>query len=143
MGEHVLGALLRPGKPPIIIDRGWAPDQAIEPPPSGTVSITGYIRSPEHTPWMGAKDNPSTRRFYALDPEAIASSLGLAEAAPFTLVAMGPAGDDPEPVQSLPRPPNDHLTYAVTWFGLSGALVVVFLVYARQVIAPGNRNERI
>ena len=82
----------------------------------------GYVRPPEHPRWFGATDDPAARRFFALDPAAIGAALGLAEVAPFTLVALGPAGGVPEPAQALPRPPNDHLGYAITWFGLAGLL---------------------
>lgn len=143
MGEQVIGALLRPGQSTLMIDRGWAPDDAIAMPPPGIVAVSGYLRLPEYTPWMGAKDDPLTLHFYALDPKAIAASLGFVGVAPFTLVVIGPAGEQPEPVQSMPQPPNDHLSYAVTWFSLSGALVVVFIAYVRQAIGSKGRNDRL
>ena len=34
---------------------------------------------------------------------------------------------DPVPATALPRPPNNHLQYAFTWFGLAAALVGVSL----------------
>ncbi|HEX3350753.1 MAG TPA: SURF1 family cytochrome oxidase biogenesis protein, partial [Acetobacteraceae bacterium] len=50
--------------------------------------------------------------------------------------ALGPPPEDyPDPAQSLPRPPNDHLSYALTWYGLAATLLVVFLLYARKVIS--------
>ena len=118
--------------PAILIDRGWAVDAVLPPAPDDRVTIEGYIRPPEHTPWMGATDDPARRRFYALDPQAIGASLGFATVAPFTLIAMGPPGHVPDPVQALPRPPNDHLSYALTWFGLSVALIMIFVVYVYQ-----------
>jgi surfeit locus 1 family protein len=33
----------------------------------------------------------------------------------------------------LPRPPNNHLLYAITWYGLAVALLVIFYLYARKV----------
>lgn len=58
------------------------------------------------------------------------------DAAPFTLIAMGAPqpGSLPDPARTLPRPPNNHLSYAFTWFGLAASLVAVFSVYARKVI---------
>ena len=53
--------------------------------------------------------------------------------APFTLVAMG-AGGMPEPATTLPRPPNDHLNYALTWFALALSLLIVFAAYTRKVL---------
>jgi surfeit locus 1 family protein len=32
----------------------------------------------------------------------------------------------------MPRPSNNHLGYAITWYGLAAALVGVFAVWARR-----------
>ncbi len=34
----------------------------------------------------------------------------------------------------MPRPANNHLTYALTWYGLAGILVVIFAVYLRATL---------
>ena len=72
----------------------------------------------------------------ALDPAAIGASLGLPSVAPFTLVALGqvPRGALPIPARDLPRPPNNHLMYAFTWFGIAGALLAVFAAYCRNAL---------
>jgi surfeit locus 1 family protein len=134
MGEQLLGILLRPDQPPLLVDRGWVSDSAPPPPDPGTVTLTGYVRLPEPRQWMGARDDPANKRFYALDPAPIAAALGYPSAAPFTLVALGDPGSIPGPAQHLPRPPNDHLSYAVTWFSLSAALAIIFAVYVRQAM---------
>ena len=136
MGAHVISALERPGSDPLIVDRGWAPIDFDTLPPAGQVQVEGYVRPAEHPVWMGAKDDPAGRRFFALDPVAIGASLGFARVSPFTLVALGRPGVLPEPAGALPRPANNHLSYALTWFGLSAALVAVFVVYARQALRP-------
>jgi surfeit locus 1 family protein len=38
----------------------------------------------------------------------------------------------PDPARHLPRPPNNHLSYAFTWYGLAVALLVIFVVWARR-----------
>jgi len=50
-------------------------------------------------------------------------------------VAMGPApiGESPEPARHLPRPPNNHLQYAITWYGFAVTLLIIFFLYARKV----------
>ena len=146
MGAFLLSPLDRPGLDPVIVDRGWVPLEA--PRPQGDVDtvIEGYVRAPEMPVRFGAKDDPVARRFYALDPAAIADSLGIAKAAPFTLVALGhvPPGTYPEPADTLPRPPNNHLSYAITWFGLAASLLVIFAVYARQALrSPRIVRQRI
>ena len=44
------------------------------------------------------------------------------------------AGTYPVPAQQLPRPPNNHLSYAITWYGLAVALVVIFGVWIRKAL---------
>ena len=137
IGSHVLFPLQRPGAPAVLVDRGWAPPDAPVPSPPGEVQVVGYVRPPDHASWFSVGDSPGTHTFYTLDPAVIGPALGVPDVAPFTLVALGdaaPPGAYPEPATALPRPPNDHLSYAVTWFGLSAALVAVFAVYVRQVL---------
>jgi surfeit locus 1 family protein len=51
-------------------------------------------------------------------------------------VALGPTPPNgyPDPAKHLPRPPNNHLSYAITWYGLAAALVVIFVVWARKAL---------
>ena len=60
----------------------------------------------------------------------IGAALGLPGTAPYALVLLGPAGSLPEPAQSLPRPRNNHLGYAITWYGLALSLIGVFAAFA-------------
>lgn len=85
---------------------------------------------------FAATDDTELRRFYTLDPAAIGAALSLGRVAPFTLVALGPTPPEgyPDPAKRLPRPPNDHLSYAITWYSLAGTLLVVFFVYSRKVL---------
>ncbi len=134
IGSEVIEPLERPGQDPLLVDLGWVPTgQTVAP--TGT-EVEGYIRPPSQPGLFSAKDDPAEHRFFTLDPAPIAAALGLPHVAPFTLVAMGPVapGVYPQPAGILPRPPNDHLNYALTWFGLALALVVVFAAYARKVL---------
>ena len=56
---------------------------------------------------------------------------GLANAAPFYIDAdatPNPGGWPKGGVTPLALP-NDHLQYAITWFSLAAALVVIYVVY--------------
>ena len=138
LGAYLLNPLERPGADTVIVNRGWAPLTWQSPATPVDATIEGYIREPEYPVRFGAADDPAARRFYALDPAAIGASLGLPHAAPFTVVALGttPPGTYPEPARALPRPPNSHLSYAITWFGLAASLVVIFAIYARRALRP-------
>lgn len=140
LGAHLLTPLERPGADPVIVNRGWVPTDPSQPipPAPDPVRVEGYVRAPEKPLLFGAKDDPLARRFYALDPAAVGEALGLRRVAPFAVVALGapPPGTYPEPARTLPRPSNNHLMYAFTWFGIAGALVFVFALYCRKVLRP-------
>ena len=135
-GTQVIVPLDRPGADPILVDRGWVP--AGQPVPAGADAIEGYIRTPDKPGPFSANDDPAKLQFYTLNPAAIAAAMGLPRVAPFTLVALGTVepGVFPQPATALPRPPNDHLNYALTWFGLAFSLVVVCVVYTSKALRP-------
>src|SRR6185312_5373130 len=136
LGTRLIEPLQRPGAPPVLVDRGWVPVNRRQPvdQPNGTVTVVGYVHPADKASWFSAPDDPAARQFYTLDPAAIAAALGLPKVEPFILVALGEphAGQWPEPARHLPRPPNNHLSYVITWYGLALALVAVFIVWARK-----------
>lgn len=135
MGAHLLTPLLRPGAPPLLVDRGWVPVERSHgiARPEGQVTVTGYVRAPDERDWNSPRDDPDGRRFYLFDPAAIGAALGLPPPAPFGLVALAPPGTPPDllpaAARSLPRPNNPHLGYAITWYGLAAALVGVTIAF--------------
>ena len=128
LGAQLIQPLERTRAPPVLVDRGWLPLTAPVPlEGAGAASIDGYVRLPGHPRWFSAADDPAGRHFYTLDPAAIGAALGLHQVAPFVLVALGPeTGALPDPAHHLPQPPNNHLNYALTWYGLALGLVLVF-----------------
>lgn len=148
MGAHLLTPLEREGgrRPALLVDRGWvplAPDGAAPDPaagiarPEGEVTVIGYARPGQAREWVSPTDDPARRRFFVFDPVTIGAALGLPAVEPFGLVALAegdaPArGPFPVPATALPRPTNPHLGYAITWYGLALALVLVFLAWARR-----------
>lgn len=138
MGGQLLAPFTADGRV-MLVDRGWVPatktiTAPAVAPPAGPVTLVGYARPPEHPRMLSPSDDVVGRLFFTLDPERIAVALGLPRVAPFTFVVLGPTapGDGPIPAEHLPRPLNNHLSYAMTWYGLAGALVVIFTSWARQ-----------
>jgi surfeit locus 1 family protein len=140
MGAHMIEPLREANGDVILVDRGWIPSSRPEPldQPQGEVTVSGYIRFGDSPGWFSAADDPSGRRFFTLDPRAIGNAIGLPGIRPFVLVALGAGADDqivthvPDPARHLPRPPNNHLSYAITWYGLAVSLLVIFVVWARK-----------
>jgi surfeit locus 1 family protein len=114
------------------VDRGWVPLDGLAglPRPEGPQRITGYIRFGEPAGRFAAQDDVAGRRFYHFDPVAIGTALGVPGMARYGLVLLGPPGSLPEPSQTLPRPRNNHLGYAITWYGLALSLIGVFVAFA-------------
>jgi surfeit locus 1 family protein len=141
LGSHQIVPLVRQdGDPIILVDRGWIPEKRDTPlnDPAAAVTVTGYVRPREIANWFSAPDDPAARLFYTLDPVSIGSALNIQAPAPFTVVALGtPApGTFPIPAEHLPRPPNNHLSYVITWYGLAVALAIIFAVWVRKALWP-------
>lgn len=118
----------------VLVTRGFVPEANRDPATRpagqipGEVTIVGLMRGPESRNAFTPADDPARNAWFTRDPALIAGSLGLADAAPFSIDA------DATPVPGgLPRGgatvvaiKNDHLSYALTWFGLAATLVAVF-----------------
>lgn len=151
LGGSLVTVLDRPGQPPLLVERGWAPLEggAIQRP-EGEVTVSGYARYADRRGLLAAKDDPAHRRFYSFDPRAIAEALGAPDAAPYALTVVVPGaapppsglgsapapqrGPVPDAAHAFPAPNNPHLGYAVTWFGLALAWTAIFLLWARRRI---------
>ena len=92
----------------ILVDRGWAPLSRPAPldQPSGVVTVSGYVRPGDRRSWFSVNDDTPARRFFTLDPMAIADAIGLPDVRPFVLVALAagtPSDHWPDPARHLPR----------------------------------------
>ena len=139
LGAQLLAVLDRASAQPLLVVAGWVPTgDSRYTLPNGRTEFDGYVRAADRPGLFSPRDDPKARVFYTLDPAAIGPALGAPQVAPFAVVLLGPArpGVYPEPATQLPRPPNDHLGYAITWFGLALTLLVVFTLYARKALRP-------
>lgn len=127
----------------ILVNRGFVPEErfAAIAPASGPATLVGYLRAPEARNSFTPVDLPQKREFYTRDPAAIAAALNLPSSAPFYLEAerqgdgmTPPAGVDVK--ELIARIPDNHLQYALTWFGLALTLLGVFGAYAWQGRKP-------
>ena len=95
-------------------------------------TLTGYLRFPEHAGTLTAAENPAKRLWFVRDHVAIARALGWGEGgkavAPFYLDLEAPVPDSgiPKPGPLHVRLKDDHMQYAITWFGLAAAVLIAF-----------------
>ena len=138
MGAYQIVPLERNGAPPILVDRGWIPQnrETRLDQPAGMLTVTGYVRPGDVQHWFSPTDDDAARQFFTLDPQTIGAVVGSPKPEPYTLVAMGPevTGAYPAPAQHLPRPPNNHLSYVITWYGLAVALLIIFGAWMRKAL---------
>ena len=131
----------------ILVDRGWMPEDLLPPNVpgglelGGTVALEGIARWRADAPrgWMAPDDTPTLRRWYSWDIPAMAAAMRLA-IEPLELVlerSEGPA-DLPKAATVPLDFPNDHLSYAITWYGLALVLLVVYIQFSS--IRPGIRK---
>jgi cytochrome oxidase assembly protein ShyY1 len=100
---------------------------------SEPVALTGYIRFPEKAGVLTPAENIAKRLWFTRDHFSMAYTLGWGEVAPFYIDL-----ETPVPQSGIPKPgplevhlKDDHLQYAITWFGLAGAVVIAFGVWMR------------
>ena len=146
-GYHVLTPLRVNGWGTVLVDRGFVPEALRDPAlrhasePRGPVAVSGLMRAPEPRNLFTPTDDLARGQFFTRDPAAIAAYRGLADAAPFTIDvdpgATSPGGW-PKPVVAALNIPNNHLSYALTWFGLAVGLLGVFVAYAWSRLRPAS-----
>ena len=113
----------------IMVDRGFVPiaDKAAPRPP-GRLAVTGNLVWPDDGPPAPDRaKNIWTGRDVAL----MAADLGTA---PLLVVAAAtePAGG-PIPLPVTVAIPNDHLGYAVTWFGLAAVWTLMTVLWLSRI----------
>jgi surfeit locus 1 family protein len=130
----------------VIVNRGFVPLDRRSPGSrtagqvSGQTTVTGLLRMPEQATPFSPENDPARNAWYRRDAGEIARALKLERVAPFTIDADATPnpGGLPEGGRTRISFPNDHLQYAITWFGLALALAGVFAAFAWQRLQGRN-----
>jgi surfeit locus 1 family protein len=121
----------------VMVDRGFVPLDRKEPATRpqgvlhGSVDIVGVMRWPETRGLFTPAEDLKTNVWYLRDPQAMAAAKKWSSAAPFYIDQEGPVppGGWPKPGKLEVNLPDNHLQYAITWFGLALGLAGVYLVW--------------
>jgi surfeit locus 1 family protein len=138
-GFHVVTPLAPEGSGTwVLVDRGFVPVEAKAPSArtagqvAGPVTVVGIARPPPSRRAFAGANDPAGNVWAYVDPEAMAAVVGRPLAP--TLIVAEPIAD----ARGWPRPEplatdlaNPHLGYALTWFGLAAALVVIYILLFR------------
>ena len=127
----------------VLVNRGFVPLERKDPAersdgtPHGVFDVIGVMRWPEARGMFTPADDPKKNIWYLRDSKSIADFKKWATAAPFYIDQEEPvpAGGWPKPGKLEVRLPDDHLQYAITWFGLALALAGVYVVWLARHIA--------
>ena len=134
----------------VFVDRGFVPTGLRSPAkrtagqPAGTVRVAGLLRlPPPHKPNWFVPDNRADRDdWYWVDLTAMGAADSLANVAPFYIDADATPnpGGWPKGGVTLPELPNHHLQYAITWFSLAAAAIVIYLLSERSAARGDNTD---
>jgi len=140
VGMHVVTPFERTAGGIVLVDRGFVPNARRAPATraegqvDGTVTVEGVVRLPGRRGAFTPDDDPRANQWFTVDPPAMAAAAGVGAVAPW-YVEAGPAsnpGGLPVGGQTVAMLPNNHLQYAMTWYGLAVALVVIYVLSSRR-----------
>jgi surfeit locus 1 family protein len=118
----------------VMVNRGFVPDGRQDPKTrprgqiTGPITIVGSMRWPDARHWFTPSDEPAKNLWFAADPQAMAAAKELGAVAPFYVEQESPVppGGLPKPGKLMVTLPDNHLQYALTWYGLALVLVIWF-----------------
>ncbi len=136
----------------VFVNRGFLPTRLKDPAtrragePAGPVRVLGLLLFPGK-PGMFVPDNqPLRNEWFWIDLAAMSEADGLSDVAPFYIAADATPnpGGWPQGGTTLPALPNHHLQYAITWFSLAvAALVIYFLSQRSSERADAGDDQRL
>ena len=140
-GLHVLTPLRRAdGKGYVLIDRGWVPFERRAPATrvkgqiEGEVTFEGIVRIARGPGMFTPENDIAGNNWYFVDPVSMARKAQIGSLSGYYVLsgAKDTPGGYPAPRQWRIDIRNHHVEYAITWYLLAVALVVIFVLYHRQ-----------
>jgi surfeit locus 1 family protein len=145
-GYQILTPLREHGGRIIFVNRGFIPsrlkDRALRSAgePDGPVRIRGLLRlPPDGRPnWFLPDNRPDLNYWFWVDLPAMAAADKLGGVAGFYIDADATPNPGGWPQGGVTRLalPNNHLQYAITWFSLAVAMIVIYVLFHRRWPEP-------
>jgi surfeit locus 1 family protein len=134
---HVLTPFTADDGKVVMVDRGAVPGDRLKPATrmagnvDGPAHVTGVWRVPDPSGLFTPRPDPGKRIWYSRDLAAIAAADHLKLSAPAVIEADNTPnpGGLPRGGQTVVNFRNQHLSYAVTWYGLALVLLGVWFAY--------------
>jgi surfeit locus 1 family protein len=147
-GYHVVTPLDLGDGSVVLIDRGFIPEGRKTPASraageiAGETSVAGLLRlAPTAKPYWFLPDNNAGRNYwFYVDVAAMSAAARLQGVLAVYLDADKTANPGGLPLggQTRLELPNNHLQYAVTWYALAAALVVIYIIFIRRRLIEGG-----
>lgn len=123
----------------VLVNRGFVPDgkqdRKTRPQgqPQSVVEVVGAMRWPEQRGSFTPNDEPAKNLWFARDPASMAAAKNWGTVAPFYIDQEAPPapGGWPKVGPLKASLPNNHLQYAVTWYGLALVVLISAIVFLR------------
>jgi surfeit locus 1 family protein len=141
-GYQVLTPLLEPSGRIVFVNRGFIPGELKDPTKRaagqvpGTVRVLGLLRlPPDGRPgWFVPDNRPDLNYWFWVNIPAMSAAVDLDRVAPFYIDADATPNPGGWPKGGVTRLtlPNNHLQYAITWFSLAVALIVIYVLFHRR-----------
>jgi surfeit locus 1 family protein len=145
-GYQVLTPLLEPAGRVVFVNRGFIPAELKDPAKrpdgqiAGTALVQGLLRAapPAKPAWFLPDNRPDLNYWFWVDLPAMSAADRLDRVAPFYIDADATPNPGGWPKGGVTRIelPNNHLQYAITWFSLAVALMVIYFLYHRRNAGP-------
>lgn len=132
-GWWVMTPLRMPGGATILVNRGFVASRT-HAHADGPAVVTGLLRVTEPGGGFLRSNDPATNAWYSRDVRAIAAHHRLDMVAPYFIDADAVAGPADAPVGGLTviAFANNHLVYALTWYGLALMVAAGFALLVRD-----------
>ena len=117
----------------LMVDRGYVPEAAKDAPRTGgSAIVTGHLHWPDEVDRFTPANDLAGNVWFARDVGAMAAALDTEP----VLIVLQQTSETAPPVTPLPVDtagiPNDHLQYAVTWFGLAAVWIAMTGLWVRR-----------
>jgi surfeit locus 1 family protein len=142
IGYQVLTPLRQADGRIVFVNRGFIPSELKDRAkrsagePAGHVRIEGLLRlPPDGRPnWFLPDNRPDLNYWFWVDLPAMATADKLEPVAPFYIDADATPNPGGWPRGGVTRLelPNNHLQYAITWFSLAVAMIVIYVLFHRR-----------
>jgi surfeit locus 1 family protein len=141
-GFHVITPFVTDDGLTVLVNRGWVPSDRRRPetrPGSvldGTVTVNGIVLEAGRKGYFVPENEPGREIWFTVEPEQMAAHLGIGPVASYYIDVLRPPGRPTSlPIGAMAsiQVRNEHLQYAVTWFLLAGTLLVIYVLWHRQM----------